>query len=542
MTRSIAALIAAIAALIPATARCQSTQKPAFDIASVHLSPRANWVKTPTNAMQGGYLAGDRYEIRRATMLDLIHTAWNIDAARIEGGPSWIDYDRYEVAAKTKPGTAPETLRLMLQNLLADRFGVAVHADTRPVPGYRLIRGKGELKLKAAGADSTGCRNGTRIALGNAEASPEGSISCRGASTEAIAASLSRMLTTPVAAVIVQDATGLDGLWDLEVTYTEPRGDVSARSAAIAEAVGKLGLALEKASVPQPFLVVDKAAELPTADPPEVEAALPARPAPQFEVASVRLGDGKGGSIALRFEAGGRVTATGMPPATLIQQAWRLPSFEQIVGLPKSFSGSTSKNITIVAKAPEGWLPNNPGVVNSQARDILNTMLQSLLIERYRMKFHFEARPIDGLSLAAGKPKLTRADPSGRTGCRREGQQQTGRALMVKEVCRNMTMAQFAEQMQALDSGILYPVHDETGLEGAWDFTLNYDAYSRLYDLPVFRRAAAAADTNGQAAEPSGSISFLDAVQKQLGLRIETRKRPEQVLVIDSMLEDPLEN
>lgn len=45
------------------------------------------------------------------------------------------------MAALTEPGTAPETLRRMLQDLLADRFGVAVHAGTRSVAGYRLVRG-----------------------------------------------------------------------------------------------------------------------------------------------------------------------------------------------------------------------------------------------------------------------------------------------------------------------------------------------------------------------------------------------------------------
>ena len=41
-----------------------------FDIADVHLSPRADWVKNSTHLMQGGYLSGDRYELRRATMRD----------------------------------------------------------------------------------------------------------------------------------------------------------------------------------------------------------------------------------------------------------------------------------------------------------------------------------------------------------------------------------------------------------------------------------------------------------------------------------------
>ena len=120
------------------------------------------------------------------------------------------------------------------------------------------------------------------------------------------------------------------------------------------------------------------------------------------------------------FQAGGRVTASGMPPGILIEQAWNVPSYEQIVGLPKSFSGSVAKNITIVAKAPEGWFPEAAATANGEARDMLYAMLRTLLIDRYKMTFHFEDRPVDALTLTANKPKMTKADPANRTGCKRE--------------------------------------------------------------------------------------------------------------------------
>ena len=192
-----------------------------------------------------------------------------------------------------------------------------------------------------------------------------------------------------------------------------------------------------------------------------------------------------------------------------------------------------------MAKAPEGWFPEVPAIANAQARDVLYGMLRSLLIDRYKMQFRFEERPVDALTLTATKPKLTKADPVNRTGCKRESQQQQGRALIVELACRNITIQQFAEQMPSFDSGIWYPVEDASGLEGAWDFTLKFDAFSRLGNLFV---QPANDRTIDQASDPSGSVSFLDAVQKQLGLKVETHKRPEKVLVIDSMLEDPVEN
>ena len=110
-------------------------------------------------------------------------------------------------------------------------------------------------------------------------------------------------------------------------------------------------------------------------------------------------------------------------------------------------------------------------------------MPRSLLIDRYKMTFRFEDRPVDALTLTANKPKLTKADPANRTACKRESQQQQGRALIVKLACRNITMQQFGEQMPSFDTGIWYPVEDATGLEGAWDFTLTFDALSRSGDF-----------------------------------------------------------
>ena len=80
----------------PDAAFCQSdARNVSFDIADVHASPRSDWVKIQTHLMQGGYLSGDRYELRRATMLDMIKTAYSVDADKIYGGPSWLDYDRF---------------------------------------------------------------------------------------------------------------------------------------------------------------------------------------------------------------------------------------------------------------------------------------------------------------------------------------------------------------------------------------------------------------------------------------------------------------
>jgi uncharacterized protein (TIGR03435 family) len=507
-------------------ALCQpASNQPAFDIADVHVSPRTDWIKSPDHEMQGGFLAGDRYTLHRATMLDLIKTAWNIDADKIYGGPSWLEYDRFEITAKTKPGTRPATLRLMLQTLLADRFHVAVKMETRSVPGYILSVGKGELKLRTAKAASTekGCQRTMRITDGVPTAAFHCSITM-----DEFVSFLHGSVSLPLL-----NSTGLDGVWEFDYQYVLGNS-AAATGAGVIDAMVGLGLKLDQGKVPQPVLTVETADERPSPNPPGIEQALPPLPSPEFEVASMRVcnpNDG-GGTRTPQFEPGGRVTANCMPPSGLISQAWGLAPFQEPVGMPKSFAGTTAFNVSLVAKAPEGISPD---------RDTLKAMMRALLIDRYKMVVRYEDRPMDTQTLVAIKPKLTAADPASRTGCTRENQQQRGMSLTIRLVCRNMTMAQFAEQIQAYDTSVLSPVADRTSLQGAWDFTITYDALAGFAGrgLPI---ALAAARPDRPPDEPSGVLSFSQAIEKQLGLKLEVTKRPQPVLVIDHMEEKPSEN
>jgi uncharacterized protein (TIGR03435 family) len=173
----------------------QEPAKPAFDAADVHVSPRREWVKSVKHALQGGYLAADRYQLRRATMLDTIRLAYNVDADAIDGGPSWIDYDRFEVVAKTRRGTPPEILRTMLQTLLADRFHLVVKNGTRQAPAYMLSRSTRDLKLKAVADTSitTGCEQRMSIEEGKTQSE----VQCRNVTMEAFARTLRRLISGP---------------------------------------------------------------------------------------------------------------------------------------------------------------------------------------------------------------------------------------------------------------------------------------------------------------------------------------------------------
>ena len=100
-------------------------------------------------------------------------------------------------------------------------------------------------------------------------------------------------------------------------------------------------------------------------------------------------------------------------------------------------------------------------------------------------------------------------------------------------------MAQFAGQIQPLVSGyIKTPVLDATGIDGAYDFTLSYTGAGKLRNGGGPPEGAGA----GMASDPSGGISFFDALNKQLGLKLEKVKRPVPVLAIDHVEEKPTEN
>jgi len=91
------------------------------------------------------------YQIQTATMVDLIKTAYGVDADTVLGGPSWLELDRYDIFAKGPASTSAEAAKLMLQALLADRFTLQLHRDSRPLPGFALtVRKGGAPKLKRA--------------------------------------------------------------------------------------------------------------------------------------------------------------------------------------------------------------------------------------------------------------------------------------------------------------------------------------------------------------------------------------------------------
>jgi uncharacterized protein (TIGR03435 family) len=169
------------------------------------------------------------------------------------------------------------------------------------------------------------------------------------------------------------------------------------------------------------------------------------------------------------------------------------------------------------------------------------------------MTTHTEDRPVSAYTLVAAKPKLTKADPATRTSCK-EGPAPAAKdprdsrpALSRLVTCQNITMADFADRLQGLAPGYVHaPVENATGIDGAWDLTVNFSPLNVLQGGGQGRGgvpgAGAAAGGALTAPDPSGALSLPDALEKQLGLKLETKKRSMAVLVIDHVEEKPTDN
>ncbi len=81
------------------------------------------------------------------TLKNLLTTAYRVKVYQISG-PSWLDTERYDIIAKMPPETTKEQFALMLQNLLAERFNLTLHHETKDLPLYELVVAKNGSKLK----------------------------------------------------------------------------------------------------------------------------------------------------------------------------------------------------------------------------------------------------------------------------------------------------------------------------------------------------------------------------------------------------------
>jgi uncharacterized protein (TIGR03435 family) len=489
--------------------------------------------------MKGGFLPGGIYLLRTATMLDLIGTAYGIDTGSVIGGPSWLDADRFDVAARAPADSDPDGLKSMLQALLADRFDLAVHKDMKPLPANVLTAGKRPQLKQAAGSGDAGCRPVRQNAQRNAPGTPSyATYACQNISMAAFAETLRTLAATYIGSIPAIDRTDLKGSWDFNIRWSARDSLATAGSDGISffDALDKqLGLKLERREIPMPVVIVDRVNRKPKPNPPGSANILPATAA-EFEVASVKPSI-KGAPEGGRVLPGGRIEMLGNTMKDFIKFAWNIDDRDDdaLSGGPKWLD---SDRFDIIAKASTIQLPSGQ-VVDV---DALRPMMKALLLDRFKLRTHEAEAPIEVYVLETAKRslKLAKADSGDRMGCRNTiapaGDAASALPLTRHFACRNTTMAQFAEMLRGLDGGYIdHPVIDATGLPEAWDFALSFSPRR------LVRNATASADP-ASASDPSGAVSLFQALEKQLGLQLKLQKRRMPVLVIDHVEQTPTEN
>jgi bla regulator protein blaR1 len=258
-----APLVTGVFCARPSRAQSQSTgaDRPAFEVASIK-SNRSGAANSGFRRFTGGEL-----NATNITLKMLIAFAYDTPQDQILQGPGWLDSERYDVLAK--PDRSSETgsqspadrsmamIRLRTQTLLADRFKLALHKETRQLPIFALVADRGGPKHLQAPKGSTPdlVTNGHHV-------------SCQAASMEFFA----RTFLTGQVGRPVLDQTGIQGQFDFSMDWTpdetSPRrpGDNDAPGApdpagpslfsALRE---QLGLKLEATKGPVEILVVDHA-------------------------------------------------------------------------------------------------------------------------------------------------------------------------------------------------------------------------------------------------------------------------------------------
>jgi uncharacterized protein (TIGR03435 family) len=267
---------------------------PTFEVASIKQAA----------PMTGGRvmvkMGGDpsRVDYSNVTLKDVLARAYNLKRHQVRG-PDWLDSERYDITAKVPDGVSKDKIPAMLQNLLAERFKMVVHRESKEQPVYALVVAKGGPKLKKsedseadplppgvpAGPDGARVRRATMMMNHN------GRMEIKRTTLSGFSDMLSNMLDRAVV-----DQTGVEGQYDivLDVAMEDlvgmrkmamgaghmpggpggpggpgaesgPAPD-SAPKASIFTAIQQLGLKLEPRKAPLDHLIIDQAEKVPTAN------------------------------------------------------------------------------------------------------------------------------------------------------------------------------------------------------------------------------------------------------------------------------------
>jgi bla regulator protein blaR1 len=279
-----------------ARVRAQGTpaDKPKFEVASVRQNTGDD------GKVMIGIQPGGRFNAVNLPLWDLIRQAYALQRTQIVGAPEWTETARYDIVAKAEadipragPGAPIGPLNFMLQDLLEDRFKLRAHRETREMPIYALMLARNDKQLGDGLRPSTvdcAAMRGRGARAGMPPGPPPGPLvpgerpTCGMlfAPNQVMAGGVSLAQLTPMLSQLTQrivvDRTGLEGNFDVSLTFTPermPQGPpppgappltIDPNGPSLFTALQEqLGLKLESERAPVEVLVIDHV-ERPTPD------------------------------------------------------------------------------------------------------------------------------------------------------------------------------------------------------------------------------------------------------------------------------------
>ena len=233
--------------------RDPSAPPPAFDAASVKRTPPQPVGRGSSNMKADpGRLTCTNVSLKRYVL-----AAWGLKDYQVST-PDWMNDAHYDLTATMPAGTPPHEVLLMLQGLLADRFKLATHRETKELPVYALVVEKSGVKLKPAEGFGS-----------SISSSPKGRVMRANVTMKGFAGTLSNFVDRPVI-----DLTGLTGGFNINLEWapadmgsnpnaSEGKTGDSVPGPTIYTALHEVGLKLEARKAPIEILVVDRAEKIP---------------------------------------------------------------------------------------------------------------------------------------------------------------------------------------------------------------------------------------------------------------------------------------
>jgi uncharacterized protein (TIGR03435 family) len=218
-------------------------------------------------------VSGGTLVMQHRTLAQLIAAAYHVRPGDISG-PAWIAQTRFDLQAKLPAGASPASADRMLQALLAERFGLLFHRETREAAGFALMASKDGSRLtagvpQAAPADSDDAKRQLDQRLAEVQSRVRqgrmsgqflaAAWSSKNATMAELAGAVSSMVQAPV-----EDHTGLTGTYQVNLEMRAAESAVDTLEYRVGQALAPLGLRIEPRKVKVDAIVIDQVNQTPT--------------------------------------------------------------------------------------------------------------------------------------------------------------------------------------------------------------------------------------------------------------------------------------